>query len=285
VITIVLLSIASLVALQGFPELPGNIGAWHAVGAAERHTGSGLYAYMDGGAELYLEQGFEELMVRFYERGNDQISVELYRMKDSGYGIFTLLRSENGEPLEIADAGLSSGYYVIFSSGRFFCAVTSQSEFSDAAQAAVEVAKAVAAMLPRAELTRTELLPEKDRLLNSEKIIAGPVSMRNVSDALAVLFSGFSKGTAARYGQAKEGSVLAGFLRWPTPAQAAAAFKKAGQRAAKEKDFKAKSANGELSFIDFEGKAGLVVVSGNRVLFAIATEPARAKELIAQMRP
>jgi len=286
VVTIAFLLIAGLAVAQSFPELPANVGAWRAVGAVEKHAGQGLYTYMNGGAELYLEHGFEELMVRFYERGNDQISVELYRMKDSGYGVFTLLRSENGEPVAIADAGFRSGYYVIFSSGKFFCAVTAQSEFADAGEAAVEIGKTVAAQLPPAGSARTqiELLPENDRLLHSDKIIAGPVGLRNVSDTLAGLFSGFAEGAAARYGRDKEASVLAGFLRWRSAAQAAAAFKQATQRASKEKDFGAKSANGEISFFDFEGKSGLAVVSGNQVLFAIAREPTRARELVTQLR-
>jgi len=278
--------LTGLAAAQGFPDLPGEIGTWQAVGAPERHAGSGLYTYMDGGAELYLEHGFEELMVRFYERGNDQVSVELYRMKNSGYGIFTILRSENGEPATVGDAGFRSGYYLTFSSGKFYCAVTAQSEFADAAQAAVEIGKVVASRLPATDSApaKIELAPEKDRLPGSDKIIAGPVSLRNVSDALAGLFTGLSEGASARYGREKEGSVLAGFLRWRTTAQASAAFKQAVQRAAKEKDFKAKSANGELSFNDFEGKSGVAVLSGNQVLFAIAAESARARELIAELR-
>ncbi len=271
---------------QAFPELPSAIGAWHVVGAAERHAGADLYSYMDGGAELYLEHGFQELMVRFYERGNEQISVELYRMKNSGYGIFTLLRSYSGEAVSIADAGSRSGYYVIFASGNHFCAVTAQSEFPGAVQAAIEIAKAVAAQLPPvpAPLQNIEPLPEKDRVPNSEKIIAGPISLRNVADGLAAIFSGFAEGAAARYGRDQAESVLAGFLRWPTPAQAAAAFRLGGQRAAKEKDFQAKSANGEISFYDFEGRAGIAVVSGNQVLFAIAKESESARSEITQMR-
>jgi len=283
---ILLVSITALFLAQAFPELPSEIGSWRVVGAAEKHAGPGLYTYMNGGAELYLEHSFEELMVRFYERGNDQISVELYRMKESGYGVFTLLRSENGEPVAMGDAGFRSGYYVIFSSGKFFCAVTAQSEFTDAAQAAVEIGKTVAALLPPADSAskKIEPLPERDRLLNSDKIIAGPVGLRNVSDALAGLFSGFAEGAAARYGRDKEGSVLAGFMRWRSAAQARAAFKQATQRASKEKDFEAKAANGELSFRDFEGKSGLAVVSGSQVLFAIGPEPTRARELITQLQ-
>ena len=271
---------------QGFPELPPVIGAWHAVGAPEKHAGTDLYSYMDGGAELYLEHGFQELMVRFYERGNDQISVELYRMRDSGHGIFTLLRAENGEPVSIAEAGFRSGYYAIFFGGRFFCAVTAQSEFADAAQAVVEIAQAVAVQLPPAPAVRanTKPLPEKDRLLNSEKIIAGPISLRNVSDALAAIFAGFTEGAAARYGPEKERSVLAGFLRWPTASQAAAAFRQGRQRAAKEKDFRASFANGELSFNDFQGNSGLAIVTGNRVIFAIADEAVKTRELISRLK-
>lgn len=284
-LTTLLLTMTSLVTGQALPEFPAEIGAWRVAGSPEKHAGTGLYTYMNGGAELYLEHGFEELLVRFYERGNDQVSVELYRMKGSGYGIFSVLRSENGRAVTIGDAGFRSGYYVIFCSGRYFCAVTAQSDFADAADTAVGIGKVVAALLPPADPDRakTELLQGKDYLTGTDKVIAGAVSLRNVSDTLSSLFNGFKQGAAARYGKEKDSSALAGFLLWDTPAEAAAAFKQAVQRASKEKDFNARFRGDELSFYDFEGRSGLAVVSGSRVLFAVGGESERGRELIREL--
>ncbi|HPB73006.1 MAG TPA: hypothetical protein PLX71_08505, partial [Phycicoccus sp.] len=41
-----------------------------------------LYNYIDGGAELFLEFGFEACTVQQYKRGADEAVMEVYRMDD-----------------------------------------------------------------------------------------------------------------------------------------------------------------------------------------------------------
>jgi len=49
----------------------------------ERYTSATLYTYIDGGADLYVNQGFSALYVRRYGHGNERFIVELYEMKDA----------------------------------------------------------------------------------------------------------------------------------------------------------------------------------------------------------
>lgn len=41
-----------------------------------------LYGYIDGGAELFLELGFDQLTLQKYRNGASEFAVEIYRMTD-----------------------------------------------------------------------------------------------------------------------------------------------------------------------------------------------------------
>lgn len=60
-----------------------RLGGFQDTDPPERYTGSTLYTYMDGGADVYINQGFSALYVRHYARGNERFTVELFEMKDA----------------------------------------------------------------------------------------------------------------------------------------------------------------------------------------------------------
>jgi hypothetical protein len=59
---------------------------WHSFAA------SGLYNYMDGGAEIFLEYGFDRGCAAEYTNGDKKLVVELFKMKtaDAAYGLYTM---------------------------------------------------------------------------------------------------------------------------------------------------------------------------------------------------
>jgi hypothetical protein len=59
------------------------LGGYRDVGEAESYTGATLYAYMDGGADTFLEYGFSRLAVHRYARGSTEVVVELYTLRDA----------------------------------------------------------------------------------------------------------------------------------------------------------------------------------------------------------
>lgn len=56
-----------------------------------------LWDYMDGGADLYLEYGFDSLQIKYMQFDGKEFIVEIYKMKDQGaaVGIFTSNKIEN----------------------------------------------------------------------------------------------------------------------------------------------------------------------------------------------
>jgi hypothetical protein len=72
-------------ACRGAGPLPSGaaLGGFRDIDQPESYTGATLYTYMDGGADFYINQGFSELYVRRYGRGNENFTVELFEMKDA----------------------------------------------------------------------------------------------------------------------------------------------------------------------------------------------------------
>lgn len=64
-----------------------------------------LWGYINGGADIYLEYGFQHLLVQEVDCESEKIKIEVYRMVDSksAYGIFSL----NSNPSEIKSIDLN----------------------------------------------------------------------------------------------------------------------------------------------------------------------------------
>ena len=56
------------------------------------YDGNALWGHIDGGADLYLEYGFDKLLFQEIELNNIRFRIEYYRMKDpaAAFGIFSV---------------------------------------------------------------------------------------------------------------------------------------------------------------------------------------------------
>jgi len=65
--------------------LPGNgpLPGWRSEGPVETVAAGGLYDRIDGGAEVFLQEGFERLLVRDYTDGTEEIEAQLFLLGTS----------------------------------------------------------------------------------------------------------------------------------------------------------------------------------------------------------
>ena len=92
---------------------------------AREFTALSLYGYIDGGAELYMEYGFEKLSVFDVTDSVAEVRVEIYRMKDSyaAFGIFSVSRFRcNGGP-KLTRHLCRSAYQLQFCKGPFYVSI------------------------------------------------------------------------------------------------------------------------------------------------------------------
>src|SRR5512135_601814 len=58
------------------------VAGWKRSEAVRVFGGADLYGYIDGGAELFLEFGFDRLTLQKFRSGKNELAVEIYRMAD-----------------------------------------------------------------------------------------------------------------------------------------------------------------------------------------------------------
>lgn len=124
-----------------------DAGEWKADGPPQEFKGEDLYLYIDGGAEIYREYGFEEVLTQEYkDGGGTRLSLEIFQMTgpESAYGMYTFKRSPRGTPLEIGAEGRLEDYYLNFWKGNFLVTITGQDESPATSRGLLALARAVA---------------------------------------------------------------------------------------------------------------------------------------------
>ncbi len=165
--------------------LPDEVGGWMKHGAAQGYAGDDLFTYINGGAEIYREFGFEEVVVQDYR--TDQggaISLEVYKMTgpESAYGIFTFKRSADGRAMDYhgAEAQLED-YYLNLWKGSYLVTLTGFDEEDTTIQGLQDLARSLAFRITEIGEAPglVSLLPDKDKILGSVRYFNGPLALFN----------------------------------------------------------------------------------------------------------
>jgi hypothetical protein len=112
--------------------LPDELPGWKADQTTPLTTHSELYAYMDGGAELFISYGFREAISRTYiSEGHPDVVAEVYDLGESrnAFGVFSQVRES--ENLELGQGGYTIPGAVFFWKGPFYMLLTSWEETPD----------------------------------------------------------------------------------------------------------------------------------------------------------
>jgi hypothetical protein len=124
---------------------------WVPDGPAQVAEGQDLFALINGGAELFLRNGFERAAVQNYNLGGGRhIQVEVYQMRtpDGATEVFARKVGPGDLPFTVGDSGVRGEYYVLFRRGCFFVTVAAGDTNPDAKAAVLRIARAVEKRIP-----------------------------------------------------------------------------------------------------------------------------------------
>ncbi len=124
----------------------GEVEPWQPRGASRTFVGEDLYSLINGGAVIFYEYGFKQVITQDYTNGDGKsISLEIYEMDNpaSAYGIFTLRRGVEGKSLDVGDEGMFADYYLQFWKGRFLVTLTTSDSEETSQSGLVAIARAV----------------------------------------------------------------------------------------------------------------------------------------------
>jgi len=88
-------------------------------------TETSLYGYINGGAELYLEYGFDTLIVTEMKVEGNDLKLEVYRMKDpeAAFGIFSVSRFRCNGGAQLTEHFCRSAYQLQFCKGPYYISI------------------------------------------------------------------------------------------------------------------------------------------------------------------
>ncbi len=148
--------------LSHYLPTPESLCGWTPAYPPQTFVGDDLYDFINGGASIYYEYGFKQVITQQYVNPDSQyMTLELYEMNNSAaaFGMCTYKTGTSGKRIEIgADAWLED-YYLNFWKGRFLGTLTAPGTEVDALLTiAREVAKMITDTSPRPGLI--DLLPQ-----------------------------------------------------------------------------------------------------------------------------
>lgn len=178
------LVLASAISLAAGIVLPGDgfSPGWEREGKPSVFLKADLFNHIDGGADLFLEFGFERVIVQRYSRGRSEIAVEIYEMSspEAALGIY-LMQCGKESPLEgIAARNSSETSQFTVLKGRYFLQVDNFAADKGAVPGMLALTKAVLGQVAdeRPEPRLEALLPADKKIPGSERLIRGPVALQ-----------------------------------------------------------------------------------------------------------
>lgn len=155
-------------------------------------TGDGLYGFMNGGADLFLEYGVQSLVNRELTYKEENFTIDIYEMPtpEDAYGIYSMhvFRCTQADTLDMIDC--FSPYQLQAVIANLYVSIVFPSGSSKAQQAAVE-------LLPLYILAPTLSRPafptvftNKSPYSGNVKYLRGPLSASSASSDLAAVMKG-----------------------------------------------------------------------------------------------
>jgi hypothetical protein len=159
------------------------VAGWKKVDTPKRFTQADLYGYIDGGAELFLEFGFEQLTVQRYRNGSDDYTVEAYRMSDpaAAMGVYLMKTGKETSAPAFKERHTANRNQLFFVRHRYFVIINNISGKQDLAPLEPKFGAAVASKLPPAvPIAELKALRPAGLVPNSLRLSRGAYALQSV---------------------------------------------------------------------------------------------------------
>ena len=182
----------------------GEIGNWRKNREFQEFKDENLYVYMNGGATIYHEYGFKQMIAQEYTNDKGKsISLEIFKMtnSESAYGIYTFKTDFSGEELKIGQQGRLENYYMNFWKGSFLVTLTGFDESEETEEGLLSIARAVARKIKvKGKVPAlVHMLPRENLKSQSIKYFKGNLGLYNINPFLSSHVFGFKEGIKADY--------------------------------------------------------------------------------------
>ncbi len=251
----------------GSQSLPG----WTQTGREIRFAGRALFNHIDGGAEIFLEFGFQELLIRKYQKDRDELSLELYEMKspESALGLY-LMKAGRETPIpgiESRNTGETAQFTVL--KGRYLIQINNFSLNASCVPAMADLASNTLAVLPfEGSVDFTAVLPQEGLVAGSAVLFRGPIGLQSLyyfGQGDILLQKGSVFGAGGAYSGPEGSRYLVLVVDYPKEKEALEAFNNLRMNLDATLRILAEGPAG-FTFEDFQKKFGEVRLDGRRLV-------------------
>jgi len=224
--------------LPSFLPSAADLKAWKPKPPPQRFKGDDLFLYIDGGAEIFREYGFAEVLVQDYEDSRGRtITLEIFAMTgtESAYGMFTFKTTAKGRPYAIGQEARLEDYYLNFWKGPCLVTLTGFDASRECVDGLLEIARAVNGkmQLKGSRPSLVDLLPKEWAAASRIVYIRGPLALSNIHAFFPQDVFLFKEGLAAEQDKFK-----IFILRYGAPAEARRRFQAVFEAFAKSPAYK-----------------------------------------------
>lgn len=182
----------------------GDIPNWNLKDSTETYPGEDLFMYINGGADLYLEYGFDEVATgRYLNYLSNNVLIDIYKMSSNSaaYGVFTLSSTSKGKPMELGDQSMLYDYYLDLWKGPYFIRFTANKKDNGMIDTLVVFAKKIEAKISvkgkKPQLTLAFQLPGFE--IKNVKYFTGIIGLNNIFNFGHGSIASFSEGLYGKW--------------------------------------------------------------------------------------
>ncbi len=262
---------AALLPPSGFQQI------WKKAGNPRVFTSSDLYGYIDGGAEIYLEFGFDRLTVQPYTpesrtgavKGADEFKVEIYRMADpaAATGIYLMNCGKESRDTSFEERHTLNQFQLLFKRERYYVVINNSEGNQALRSTMLEFGRYVASRLPgETPVKLDQLLPPKGLDKTSIRLIRGPYALQSIFTLGSgdILQLGRKLTAVAGSYQDAEGKYSLVLAEYPDELAARKAFSNVQANLDNYLRVQEKS-DRRLIFKDYNEEYGVITVTGKRL--------------------
>ena len=173
-------------------DLPG----WE-IAAPETYDAKGLYGYINGGAEIYLEYGFRRVLGQRASKDRHELQCDIYEMvnAEAAFGMFSTLRGRCATTLPGTAWHCVTPEQILFAKGKYLVSIVPYDRSSETRNAAMKAARGLLARIREAEYRVPKPFDSAPFSTSKKSLrhIRGPLAMQSVLGDWLPWFDGIDR--------------------------------------------------------------------------------------------
>lgn len=248
----------------------GFVEGWTKSERMRRFIRANLYDYINGGAELFLEFGFEDLIIQHYRNKSQEISLEAYRMEsgEAALGIYLMKCGLETPSPEIPARNSADKLQFLVLKNNYLLMINNFKGEETLIPVMIALTQKTLEQIPEGKPIEVfSLLPQGNLVSGSQRLIRGSLALQSIftlgkGDILRLKGSIF--GVSGRYESEDRSSHTKIIVAYLSEEEARAAF--LHLRSHLDPYLKIIKKEGDtFQFKDYKNQYGLVAVNGKNL--------------------